>query len=252
MGRPIGASRQLGHVVLRDQAAHRDAREIVEQREHRVPHRAAHVLEIDVDAARAGCSQLLGEILRAVVDRRVEAQRVDEIAALVAAAGDAHGARALDFRDLPDHRADRPGGGGDRDGLAGLRLADGRKARVGGHARHAEHAERRRYRRAARIELAQARAVRHRVILPAAIAEHDVARLESGMPRIRHLVDRAADHRLTDLDGLRVGPRRAHAPAHVGIEREPQRAQQHLALARLRRRALFEAEIARLRRALGP
>ena len=47
------ARRHLGGVVGRDQAADRHAGEIVQQRQHRLEHRAADVLEIDVDALRA-------------------------------------------------------------------------------------------------------------------------------------------------------------------------------------------------------
>ena len=45
-----------------------------------------------------------------------------------------------------------------------------RRPDIGRHARHAEHAERSRDRRRRRIELAQAGAVRQRIVLPAAIA----------------------------------------------------------------------------------
>ncbi len=72
-GEPLGQDRakhlrhavarlgQLGRAVLRDQPAHRNARKRIEQREHRVPHRPADILEIDVDAFRARGLQLLGE-----------------------------------------------------------------------------------------------------------------------------------------------------------------------------------------------
>ena len=51
--RRFGPGRQFGRVVLRDQPAHRNARERIEQRQHRIEHRAADILEIDVDAFRA-------------------------------------------------------------------------------------------------------------------------------------------------------------------------------------------------------
>src|SRR6266568_7134197 len=57
--RAVGASWQLVHVVLRDQPAHRDAGEIVEQGRNRIPDRAADVLEIDIDALRASLAQLV-------------------------------------------------------------------------------------------------------------------------------------------------------------------------------------------------
>ena len=235
-GRAVGAGRQLGHVVVGDEPADRHAREVVEEREHRVPHRAADVLEIDVDALRAGGLELLREIRRAVVDGGVEAELLDQRSALVGAAGDADRAAALDLRDLADERADRPGRRGDDDGLAGLRLADVEETRIGGHARHAEHAERGRGRRRRGVDLAQLLAVEHGVFLPAAHAEHEVAGRELRVVRAHHLADGAAGHDLADADRLGVGLRVAHAPAHVRVEREPERAQQHLARAGLRDR----------------
>src|SRR4051794_31341717 len=67
-GGAVRSRRQLGHVVVGDEPAHWHAREIVEEREDRAPHRAADVLEIDVDALRGGGFELLREIRRAVVD----------------------------------------------------------------------------------------------------------------------------------------------------------------------------------------
>jgi hypothetical protein len=81
---------------MRDQAADRDARKRVEQREHRLEHRAADVLEIDVDALRAGVLQLRGQIGIAVVEAIVKAELVLHVVAFVLAAGDADRAGALD------------------------------------------------------------------------------------------------------------------------------------------------------------
>ena len=51
----------LSHaVVLRDQATDRDARELVEQRQHRLPDSPADVLERDIDAVRASRRELDG------------------------------------------------------------------------------------------------------------------------------------------------------------------------------------------------
>ena len=111
--------------------------------------------------------------------------------------------------------------------------ADFEQARVGGHARHAEHAERGRDRRELRIELAQPGAVRERMCVC------QPARLSTMSPfgefvivRGRDLAHGAGFHHLVDADRLGVGRRVAHAPAHVGVEREPFGAQQHLSRAR--------------------
>ena len=67
----------LGHleVVLRDHAAEGDAREGVHKAQHRVHQGAAHVLEVDVDAVRAGAAERLVEVApRVVVDGLVGAR----------------------------------------------------------------------------------------------------------------------------------------------------------------------------------
>ena len=165
----IRARRQARGVVLRDQAAQRDARVRVEQRHDRIPHRAADVLEVHVDALRARVLEQLRHARVAMIDAGVEAELLHGVVALLLAAGDADRAQPFDLRDLPDDRADGAGRRGDDQRLAGLRLADVERADVRGQPGHAEHAERIRGPRDARIELDDARAVRHLVLLPAAV-----------------------------------------------------------------------------------
>src|SRR5579859_677668 len=109
-GQPLGQDRAhhgarpfrrdgLGVVIMRDQAAHRHAREIVQKRKHRFEHRAADILEIDVDALRAGLLQLCWKIGIAMIEAFVEAKLLFDEVAFVLAAGDADRTRALDLRD---------------------------------------------------------------------------------------------------------------------------------------------------------
>ena len=84
----------LGRVVLRDEAADRNARKIVEQRQHRLLHGAADILEIDVDAVRTGGFELLRKIGRAMIDAGIEAELVGYEAAFLGTAGDADRARS--------------------------------------------------------------------------------------------------------------------------------------------------------------
>ena len=102
-----------------------------------------------------------------------------------------------------------------------------------------------------RVELAQARAVGQHMGLPAGAAEHDVALLVLVIVRGRDLAHRAGFDHLVDADRLGVGRRIAHASAHVGIEREPFGAQQHLPGPGLRHRKFLQAEVGRLRLADG-
>ena len=86
---------QLGGVVVGDEAADRDAGEVVQQRQHRVEHRPADVLKVDVDALRTGGFQALGQVGLAVVEAGVEAEFLLDEAALLLAPGDADDATAL-------------------------------------------------------------------------------------------------------------------------------------------------------------
>src|SRR5689334_8600631 len=95
---------------MRDESAHRNAREHVEQREHRIPDVAADILEIDIDAFRHRGTQLLGEIRRTMIETDVEAELFPDIAHLLRAASDPDDTAPFQLRDLPDHGADRPAG----------------------------------------------------------------------------------------------------------------------------------------------
>src|SRR5262249_30926748 len=168
--------------------------------------------------------------------------------------GDTHRAAATDLRELADDRAHGAGRRGHDDGFARLRLAEIVESHVRRHARHAEHAERGRDRRRLWIELdrskrshAAPRALGDVVGLPAAVREHEVSRLECGVARLHDLAHGAADHRLAELDGRRVRFHVVHAPAHVGIEREPDGADQDLAILGLRHRRVGGFEIGRFR-----
>ena len=246
---PVRAGRRRLVVVVRDKPAHRHARADVEQRQHRVEHRAADVLEIDVDAVRAGGGEALGQLRIAAVEADVEAELFDRVAALVGAAGDADHARALELGDLPDHRADRTGRRGHDHGFARLGLADVEQADVGGERGHAEPAQRqRRLRHLAERE--QILTVRQRVVLPAGVAEHQIAGAELRMLGGDDAVDRAAHHGLAQRHRRRVDrPDFVHQVAHVRIERKVQRAQQHLPFVRRRDGGFVETEVLRRRQA---
>src|ERR1700733_4042022 len=123
----------FGVVVMRDQAAYRHPRECVELRKHRLEHRAADILEIDVDALGTSLFQFGRQMRIAMIEAVIEAEFASDVIAFVLAARDADGAGALDFRDLPDRRADRAGCRRYHHGLAGLRLSDIEQTRGGGH-----------------------------------------------------------------------------------------------------------------------
>jgi hypothetical protein len=62
----------VGDAVLGDQPAYRNASKIVEQRPHRLPDGATHVLEIDIDADRARGFESADEVARAMIHAGVK------------------------------------------------------------------------------------------------------------------------------------------------------------------------------------
>src|SRR5215510_9107668 len=92
-GQPVGAVALAHAVVLRDQATDRDAREFVEQRQHRLPDRSTDILEVHVDPVWASRRQLGWKIGRAVINRRVEAEFVFHISTFLRPAGNADRSR---------------------------------------------------------------------------------------------------------------------------------------------------------------
>ena len=120
-------------------------------------------------------ASLRGEIGGPVIDRRVEAELVLHVRALLGAARDADRPGAGDLGELADQRPHRSARRRDDDRFAGRGLADHAQAAVGGEAGHPQDAEPRRHRGDGRVELAQVGAVRQRVRAPSGLGQHDVA-----------------------------------------------------------------------------
>src|SRR5688500_17475315 len=113
-----------------------------------------------------------------VVDARVEAQLLDHVITLLAAAGEPDRTAAASLRELPHHASHCAARGADGDRLAGLGLADSDEAVPRRHARHTHGAEICRQRNTGRVDLAQhaARAaVDDTVLLPAAHTDNGIA-----------------------------------------------------------------------------
>src|SRR4051794_10358822 len=133
-----------------------------------------NVIEIDVDAARRGGAKCLEYRAVRVIDRGVKAEFGGEPIAFFLAAGDADDATALYLRDLTNQRADRSGGGRDDDSLAGLGFADVEQSEIGGEPGDAIDAQKMRH----RLDLWQLAQMFSRpcgVLLPAGVAEHEIA-----------------------------------------------------------------------------
>src|SRR5437868_5759303 len=170
----------IGHrrAVLGDEPAHDDPREPVHEPERRVEDLAADVLEVDVDAFRAGLAQVIEESPCLVIDAGIEAELLHHVIALRLAAGDADRAASFYLCELPDHAADRSGCGRYEDRLACFRLTDLGQAEPRGDSGHAEKSKVIGHRRALDVDRRELAAFRHAVELPAELREHLVPRLE--------------------------------------------------------------------------
>ncbi len=79
--------------------------------------------------------------------------------------------------------------------------------------------------------------------LPAPITGEYLARQEIRSPRFDDFSDSTSDHHLADADGIGVGTHAGHASAHIGIDGEILRAQEHLPLGERRQRLGDEFEV---------
>ena len=157
-----------------------------------------------------------------VVDAGIEAELLHDPLAFRRTAGDADGAAALDLRELPDRLADRAGGAGHDDGLAGLRLADVQQAEVAGHARHAEDVQPLCRRADAQIDLdefaaAELARAEGRVLLHAESAADVVADGERRPLGGDDDADAAGAHDLVDRHRRDVALAFVHPPTHRRI-----------------------------------
>ena len=87
--------------------------------------------------------------------------------------------------------------------------------------------------------------------LPAAAADHEVAGREAGHRGGDDLADAFPGHHPADLHRRRVGGAVGEPAAHVRVDRQEQRAGQHLALRQHRQLFLVQREIGGARRAGG-
>src|SRR5690606_20849530 len=156
--------------------ADRHPRALVQQLGHRPGHLAADVLEVHIDAIRAGSSQVGLQVPGLVVDASVKAQHVYHEAALLLSPGDAHHAAAELLRRLAHHTAHRTGRRRHHHGFAGLGLADIGQAAVTGASGHAGDAQVGLQRDTARLDLVYHRRVagNDAVLLPAGVAGHQI------------------------------------------------------------------------------
>src|ERR1700730_6082040 len=109
-----------------------------------VADRATGVVEINVDAFRAGCGKRRGEVAALVVYRGIVAKQLAALGDLGRTAGNADGPTTGDFRDLADCRAHGACRRRHHHGVAWTWLAHVQQPEIGGHAIDAGDAQRER------------------------------------------------------------------------------------------------------------
>jgi hypothetical protein len=171
---------------------------------------------------------------------------VNDVFALVRAAGDADHACAADLADLPGDGTDRAGSGGDHQRFARLHRCDVGQAVISGDAAHAAGAEQGRQRDArvgGQAHVALGVFVQHQIVLPTGNALHQIAFAVFGRARCDHTAQTERAHHLADGHRRQVLRDVAHPHAVGRIHRQVQHANQHLAFFQLGHRLFDEVEI---------
>ncbi len=78
----IWSGRQFRGVVVGDEPGDRNARKVVQQRQHRIEYCTANIFEIDIDALRTSSFQIFAKPGLAMIEARVESELVPDEAAL--------------------------------------------------------------------------------------------------------------------------------------------------------------------------
>ncbi|XXZ03202.1 hypothetical protein WME73_48555 [Sorangium sp. So ce302] len=145
--------------------------------QQRIQERAADVVEVDVDPARAEHAQASGDVFVPVIDGVRDAELLFQPAALLGPSCDGHHMRPEDPRDLDRGRACRARGGRDHHGVIFAHRSRLDQAEVSGHSVDAGHtqptAERDVVRHLAKRQ--DALSIRERVILPSKGPPHAIA-----------------------------------------------------------------------------
>ena len=162
----IWSGRQLRCAAMGDEPTDRDARKVVQRRQHRIQNLPADILEVNIDAVRTVRFQTFSQLGLAMVDAGIESEFVLNEAAFLFAPGNADGPAAFDLGDLADQRTDGARSRSDDDALSGLRFSNVQQTSIRAEARHAEHTECVGNRAEQAIDLSRPSTVGQRVILP--------------------------------------------------------------------------------------
>src|SRR5580700_5634077 len=221
-----------GAAILRDRSAEDDSGATRQVGERGLENGAADVVKINVDALGAMLAEGTSDVYGFVIDGGIEAEVIDDEAALLGASGDADDVAVLNFGDLPDDGADGSGCGGDDDCVSGLGLAGVEEAKVCGHAGHAEDAEIFGQRNHFCVDFSHSAAVGQRVFLHAEYSGDVIAYREARIAGGGDDADAESAHDFSDGYGRDVGSRFVDPTAHGRVERNVEELDLELAVFR--------------------
>jgi len=154
-----------------------------------------------------------------MVDASVEAKFLNGIFALLFATSYADHITSFEFGNLPDDGSNRAGGCCDHYRLSRYRLTNLQQAHIRSKPWHPKYAEGigRMLHLLAKVE--DALSIRNGVLLPATLAQHQIAGRKVGMVRDLDPADGRSHHDFADRYRWRVRGRIAHSATHIGVER---------------------------------
>lgn len=213
-----------GGVVLGDKAADDDTTEVVHSIESSFEVLATNILVIDVNALWSETSKSIGRFLILVVET-LKAESLGDILQLLVGANGADNTQTFVLSELANQLTDSTAGSGDEDSFAFLGLANLIQRGVSGQTRHTKGAkEDTNVLKSERVfELAKTDHLLladSDILLDCDVTDDQVTFLVVGIVRTNDLSDDSALNGLVEIEsrGVRLGPSRAHATAHVRVE----------------------------------
>src|SRR5262249_18447688 len=207
----------------------------------------ADVVEIDVDVL---VTQRVGDASVPVVDRRVVAVHLGQLARLLWSAGDPDGAASGKPRELPDDLPDGAGSARDDDRVAGPRLPHVEEPEVRGQAGCPEDVQRERRRVDPGRHAPQRAAAGDRVLLPAELPDDEVAGGEASVVALDHFPEALRRDHIAELERPRVASRLAHASPLIRVDRDVVHMHEDLTAAWSGNVRFVECEVRLLRKAV--
>ena len=207
-------------VVSRNVTANRHASTWIDQLGNRLGNFTADVFKVNVDAFRAGSSQISVQVTGFVIDTSVKTQLFNHVTALVWTTGDTHYVAAFFLGSLTNYGTDWTGSRSNDNSLASFRLTHVHQAAIASAPRHARDAKIRLQWSALIFDLVDHRRVtsNDEVFLPAGIHGDQIANAVFVGLAFNYAADALTDDRRADFNRVHIAFAVVHAWTHVRIQ----------------------------------